>query len=134
MNASLNQSVSGTLLSLWVRDARQRTLTLVADLLDEQLLGPRLSIVNPLLWEIGHVAWFQEKWVLRHAGKQPPLRADADALYDSAAVPHDVRWDLPLASREETLRYLHDVRDRVLEKIERQSGEELRYFVQLSVC
>jgi iron(II)-dependent oxidoreductase len=125
--------ISTKTLARWVADARQRTIALVADLRDDQLLGPRLSIVNPLLWEIGHVAWFQEKWVLRHAGKQPPLRADADALYDSAAVPHDVRWDLPLASREETLRYLHDVRDRVLEKIERQSGEELRYFVQLSV-
>ena len=67
------------------------TIALVADLHAEQLLGPRLSIVNPLLWEIGHVAWFQEKWVLRHVGKRPPLRADADALYDSAAVPHDVR-------------------------------------------
>jgi iron(II)-dependent oxidoreductase len=45
----------------WVSEARQRTLQLVADLDDSQLLGPRLEIVNPLLWEIGHVAWFQEK-------------------------------------------------------------------------
>ena len=49
----------------WVRDARRGTLALVADLTDEQLMGPRLPIVNPLLWEIGHLAWFQEKWVLR---------------------------------------------------------------------
>ena len=40
--------------------ARSRTLALVEDLDDEQLLGPRLAIVNPPLWEIGHVAWFQE--------------------------------------------------------------------------
>src|SRR5436309_2756582 len=86
----------------WVRDARQRTFDLVADLRDDQLLGPRLRIVNPLLWEIGHLAWFQEKWVLRHALGRPPLRADGDALYDSAAVPHDSRWDLPLPSRRET--------------------------------
>ena len=45
----------------WVCDVRQRTIELVADLSDEQLLGPRLPIVNPLLWEIGHTAWFQEK-------------------------------------------------------------------------
>src|ERR671925_510841 len=73
------------LLSEWVRDARQRTLDLVADLDDGQLLGPRLAIVNPLLWEIGHVAWFQEKWVLRQGG-EPPNRAGADDLFDSAAV------------------------------------------------
>ena len=58
----------------WVSEARQRTLQLVADLDDDQLLGPRLEIVNPLLWEIGHVAWFQEKWVLRRGGEPSILR------------------------------------------------------------
>ena len=47
-------------LAEWVYDARQRTFDLVADLDDEQLIGPYLPIVNPPLWEIGHVAWFQE--------------------------------------------------------------------------
>src|SRR4051812_16884717 len=64
-------------LSEWVQDARRRTLALIGDLSDEQLLGPRLSIINPLLWEIGHVAWFQERWVLRHACGRAPLRPDA---------------------------------------------------------
>jgi iron(II)-dependent oxidoreductase len=123
---------SGETLMHWVRAARGRTFALVADLSDEQLLGPRLPIVNPLLWEIGHIAWFQEKWVLRHAGKHLPIRGDADALYDSAAVPHDVRWELPLPSRAETLHYLREVRDRVLEQIEKPT-DDLRYFVQLSV-
>jgi iron(II)-dependent oxidoreductase len=121
-------------ISTWVRDARQRTLDLVADLSDSQLLGPRLSIVNPLLWEIGHVAWFQEKWVLRHAAKRSPIREDADALYDSAAIPHDTRWDLPLLQREQTLRYMCAVRDCVLERLlDRQPTPEDVYFVLLSV-
>ena len=58
--------ITPTELAEWVRDARQRTIELVADLTDEQLMGPRLSIVTPMRWEIGHTAWFQEKWVLRH--------------------------------------------------------------------
>ena len=82
-----------------VPEARQRTFDLVADLTDEQLMGPRLAIVNPLRWEIAHVAWFQEQWVLRHGLGEAPIRADGDALYDSSAVPRDVRWDLPLTSR-----------------------------------
>src|SRR6267142_1929610 len=86
-------------------DARQRTLALVADLGDEQLRGPRLATVNPLLWEIGHVAWFQELWVLRHALGEAPIRADGDALWDSGAIAHDTRWDLPLPSRPQTLGY-----------------------------
>jgi iron(II)-dependent oxidoreductase len=117
----------------WVRDARLRTCELVADLADSQLLGPRMSIVNPLLWEIGHVAWFQEKWVLRRGGG-PPLRTDVDALYDSAAVPHNVRWDLPLPDREQTLRYLRAVGERVLERLQQPEADPgATYFTLLSV-
>src|SRR5215470_11345720 len=121
-------------LAAWVRDARQKTLEVVADLSDEQLMGPQLRIVNPLLWEIGHVTWFQEKWALRHAGGHAPIRADGDALYDSAAIAHDTRWSLPLPSRADTLAYMTAVRDRVLERIERGNlTENDRYFIALGV-
>jgi iron(II)-dependent oxidoreductase len=118
----------------WVADARKRTFELVADLDDHQLLGPKLSIVNPLLWEIGHVAWFQERWVLRHAMREPPIRADGDALWDSAAVAHDTRWDLPLPTRDSTLGYMREVRDRVLDRLTRhRSDPQLAYFALYSV-
>src|SRR6516164_2261537 len=110
-------TIPPTTLAEAVADTRRRTLELIADLGDDQLLGPRLAIVNPLLWEIGHLAWFGEKWVLRHARHQPPLRGDADALYDSAAVPHDTRWDLPLPSRAATLRYMEQVQERILDVV-----------------
>src|SRR2546428_231623 len=102
-----------------VVDARERTLALVADLGDEQLRGPRLATVNPLLWEIGHVAWFQELWVLRHALGEPPIREDGDALWDSSAIAHDTRWDLPLPPRPQTLRYMAEVCDRVRDRLGR---------------
>ncbi len=115
-------------------DARARTLSLISDLSDEQLMGPRLAIVNPLLWEIGHVAWFQEKWVLRHRGKEEPIREDADALYDSIAIPHDTRWDLPLPSRVDTLAYMQAVLERILERINTMPpDEEDLYFYRLGL-
>ena len=49
-----------------LRDARKRTLELVTQLDDKQMLGPKLATINPLLWEIGHVAYFHEFWTLRH--------------------------------------------------------------------
>jgi iron(II)-dependent oxidoreductase len=103
-----------------LKETRARTLELVNDLNDEQLIGPRLQIVNPLQWEIGHLAWFQEFWVLRHLGGQPPILAHGDELYDSARVAHDTRWDLPLLGREETLSYL----GRILESVINQAGDE----------
>ena len=121
--------LSPATLAQWVVDARRRTFELVADLDDPQLLGPRLPIVNPLLWEIGHVAWFQEHWVLRHALGEPPIRADGDALWDSAAVAHDTRWDLPLPTRKDVLAYMTEVRDRVLDRLARCEGDpRLLYF------
>ena len=74
----------------WVGEARQRTCELIADLSDAQLMGPRLAIVNPLLWEIGHVAWFQEKWALRHAAGQP--RASKNPLSLSRSCSESTSW------------------------------------------
>ncbi len=120
------------LLADWVQDARRRTLELIADLDDRQLLGPFLPTVNPPLWEIGHLAWFQEKWVLRRGGRRPSLRPDADALYDSAAVAHDTRWNLPLPSRAQTLRYLAEVEEQVLQRLAQRPSRDDVYFILLA--
>src|SRR5579884_1124439 len=122
------------LLADWVQDARERTLALVQDLSDEAMHGPRLAIVNPPLWEIGHVAWFQERWVLRHAYRGPAVRADSDRFYDSSAIAHDLRWDLPLPSRTETIAYLDGVRDAVVECLRRREPTAAEaYFVLLTI-
>lgn len=122
---------SVAVLADWVRDARRRTCALVADLADPQLLGAQLSIVNPLLWQIGNVAWLQEKWVLRRDG-QAPLLAQADELYDSA-IPHAARWKLPLPTRADTVAYLERVRDRVLECLQEEMDADQSRLVMLAV-
>ncbi|MGH9355873.1 MAG: SUMF1/EgtB/PvdO family nonheme iron enzyme, partial [Terriglobia bacterium] len=104
-----------TALRASLQEARQRTLELVADLSDEQMIGPRFDIVNPLRWEIAHLAWFQEYWVVRHFRGEPPTWPEADRLYDSARIPHDTRWDLPLPSKDATLQYVQRVLERVIE-------------------
>src|SRR6185503_15069002 len=120
-----------------LRETRARTLELVNDLSDEQLIGPRLQIVNPLQWEIGHLAWFQEFWVLRHFAGQPPILKHGDELYDSARVAHDTRWDLPLLGRDETLAYMQRVLERVGNQADGQSpltdseGYNQDYFLNL---
>jgi iron(II)-dependent oxidoreductase len=101
-----------------LRSFRERTLALVEDLSDAQMIGPRLSIVNPPLWEIGHVAWFQEFWVLRHLLKLKPLVENGDQLYNSTDVAHDTRWELLLPDREQTLRYMEEVLNRCVENLD----------------
>lgn len=131
-----------TQLILALQEARARTLELVADLSDEQMTGQRLAIVNPLRWEIAHVAWFQEYWVLRHLRQLEPVFDQGDRLYDSACVAHDTRWDLPLPSKAETISYMQRILDRVLEQTKAgaargvaraANGYDEAYFLQLAL-
>jgi len=103
--------MSAEMLARDLLDARLRLLSLVEDLADEQLLVPQQRTVNPILWEIGHVAWFQERWCVRERAQVASLRQDADELYDSAAVLHDTRWSLRLPERSATLDYMARVLD-----------------------
>lgn len=121
----------------WLLDARRRTRALTDDLEGACALGPRLPIVNPPLWELAHIAWFQEYWCLRFRNGANPsasLIENADPLYNSAIAAHDTRWDLPLLPWPQMLGYQDAVLERVLERIARGSlDEELRYFLLLSI-
>jgi iron(II)-dependent oxidoreductase len=115
-----------------LRDARSRTLALVDGLDGDQLLGPQLDVVNPLLWEIGHLAWFHEHFVLRGLDGSAPLRADTDTLYDSARVPHATRWSLPLPSLADTLDYMERVQTALAARLlDRVPDARERYLYRL---
>lgn len=102
--------------------ARERTLALAGDY--AAALGNRRPVIpyapelNPPLWELGHVAWFQEWWIARNPARGQGVRCDpvqdrtpsllpqADAWYDSSRVAHRTRWELPLPDLDATLGYL----------------------------
>ena len=117
-----------------VRDGRDRAIDLVADLSDEQLIGPQLATVNPLLWEVGHLAWFQEKFVLRQAAGTPPLLPFGDSIWDSGAIPHDTRWRLVLPPRSQTVAYMQEVGERVADCVLRPDATDVvRHFALYTV-
>jgi ergothioneine biosynthesis protein EgtB len=86
------------------------------------LTVPQRDTLNPPLWELGHIGWFQEFWLARnphrargmHAdpdvARPPGVRRQGDTLYDSGRVPHATRWRLPLpdaaATRDDLARQL----------------------------
>ncbi len=108
--------LSGAALVLALQDARKRTLAWAGDLSDAQWQVPQQEGINPLAWELAHIAWFAEFWVLRGPhivdangaprAAQPPVHAGPDALLDSALLPHAQRWQAPLPQRTEVLRML----------------------------
>ena len=101
-----------------INDARQRTLELVNGLDNNQLIGPYLSTVNPMLWEIGHVAYFYEFWILRHLDGHDSFLENADELYDSIHIAHQDRWHLPLLSLQQTLNYMQQVQHAVIKRLQ----------------
>jgi len=117
-----------------MEDARARSLALIDGLDAAQLIGPRLPIVNPLRWEIGHAAYFYEYWVLRRHLGEAPGRPDVDQLYDSIGTVHDRRWDLPLPDLPQTLAYMRGVLERIQVHLEEDPPDAKRdYLAQYAV-
>jgi gamma-glutamyl hercynylcysteine S-oxide synthase len=112
---------------------RSRTGRLTEDLSTAQLMGPMLPIVNPILWEIGHVGWFHEYWTLRHVHGSAPLIERADLLWNSSTVPHATRWDLSLPDREAIFTFLADVLERQRERLDRSIDSSARYYYELAI-
>ena len=121
-------------LAEWVSDSRNRSIELIADLDDDQLSVPYIPTINPFLWEMCHLAYFQEFWVLRQgAGKKPSL-PDVDDLFDSITIGHEARWRLPIPDREGAFDYVRTVRDRVLELTKTGNlSDQLQYYILYSI-
>jgi iron(II)-dependent oxidoreductase len=129
----MTKPVSTDYLKEIMRDANSRTLELVQGLDAQQLIGPKLDIVNPLQWEIGHVAWFHEYFILRQKYGHEKILAEGDSIYDSIAIHHHTRWDLPLIGIEATLNYIADVHDLLIERLgDGMASEQDSYLYQFT--
>jgi len=117
-----------------LRDARRRTLALFDALAaagyDSAARVPRLAILNPPLWELGHIAWFAEWYVLREATGSAPgeakgrsLLAHGDDWFDSNAVAHDTRWALGLPAADAIASYCREVLERMLARLARMPDD-----------
>jgi ergothioneine biosynthesis protein EgtB len=118
--------------------AREYTLRLVDSLSHEQWLVPQRASLNPPLWELGHIGWFQERWCLRPRSSgelRESMLAQADAMFDSSRVAHATRWSLPLPSESVIREYLSDVLDASLDRLESlPQTDEALYFHRLSLA
>ena len=99
--------------------------------LDDPVNVPRLSILNPPLWELGHLAWFAEWYLLRDAQTSAPdsalrtsLLTKGDDWFDSNTVPHRARWTLGLPSTGALKTYCHEVLDRSIDKLSRADSDD----------
>jgi len=95
-------------------DARERTLALVAPVGQDDLDRVHSPLMSPLVWDLGHIAAFEDLWLCVRAGELEPLRPDLMAVYDASETPRAGRGDIPYLRRDDALEYLEQVRERAL--------------------
>ena len=125
------------LLSLALIDARNQTLRWVGAFdgarggaFDAALAPPVHGGINPPLWEVGHIGWFQEHWIARNMQRQrgercdpthPKLASilpDADRCFDPQAAPSEGRWALELPELQTLKQYLVDTLETTLDLLD----------------
>jgi iron(II)-dependent oxidoreductase len=99
-------------------EARQRTLELIEPLDDEQLNRVYSPILSPLAWDLGHIANFEELWLVQTIGGLEPMHGELGRFYDAIENPRKTRGELPILRDAELRSYLSDVRERTLEVLE----------------
>jgi iron(II)-dependent oxidoreductase len=105
-------------------ETRARTLALVAHLDDDVLARVHSPLMSPLVWDLGHIAAFEDLWLVHRLGGVQLLRPDLAEVYDAFETPRAERGELPYLRRVEALAYLEAVRERMLE-VALRSGEDV---------
>jgi gamma-glutamyl hercynylcysteine S-oxide synthase len=98
-------------------EARRRTLALVASVSDEDLERVHSTLMSPLVWDLGHIAAFEDLWLVHRFGGRPLLREGLADVYDAFETPRAGRGELPFLRPAEARDYLDEVRSRTLEVI-----------------
>jgi iron(II)-dependent oxidoreductase len=96
-------------------EARRFTLELLQPLDDEQLNRVYSPLLSPLAWDLGHIANFEELWLVQTIGEREPLHGELGRFYDAIENPRKTRGELPILRDAELRAYLADVRERTLE-------------------
>lgn len=107
MNERIEQSLT---------EARERTLMLIEPLSDEDLLTQHDPLMSPIIWDIGHIAHFEELWLTRNL-EGPIEFSEMPGMYNPFENPRAVRGMLPLQPRAQMLDDLQKIRDAVIERL-----------------
>ena len=137
------RALRGAALAQALRDSRARTWALVDDLSDAQWQVPEQRGVNPIAWELGHLAWFAEFWILRGphtrdadgfaVASHPPRHAGPDARFDSSRLAHAARWRNSMPSRGELADMLGAQLEACVAALSDADGDAALYFHRLAL-
>jgi gamma-glutamyl hercynylcysteine S-oxide synthase len=110
-------------------EARERTLAMVASIGDDDLERVYSTLMSPLVWDLGHIAAFEDLWLNHRYGGRPLLRDDLADVYDAFETPRAGRGTLPFLRTDEAKAYLDEVRARTLEVIDERGAGHVHELV-----
>jgi iron(II)-dependent oxidoreductase len=113
----LSQDIEEALAAL---DAvRARTLELVSHLDDDQLARQHSPIMSPLVWDLAHIAAYEDLWLCHRHGGLALLRPELAETYDAFETPRSLRGEIELLAPQAAREYLDDVRERTVQALAR---------------
>jgi iron(II)-dependent oxidoreductase len=98
---------------------RERTLALVAPLEWATLRKQHTPILSPMVWDLGHIANFEELWLVQRAAGKTPLVDDYGPMFDAMLNPRKDRERLPLPDQRTLFHYMGRVREAAMETLDR---------------
>ncbi|MDQ3673466.1 MAG: DinB family protein, partial [Gemmatimonadota bacterium] len=114
---------SKQLLSDLLTEARERTLLLISGLSDEDLHRQHDPLMSPIIWDVGHIAHFEELWLTRNLSG-PIEFSEMPGMYNPLEHPRAERAALPLPTLREMLERLREIRARVLDRLDALDWDE----------
>ena len=105
--------------------AREATMELLEPVDDELLVAQVSPIMSPLVWDLAHIGWFEELWLVRRDGEQS--LEGFDDLYDAFRHERAERSSLPILQPAEARAYLEAVRRKALRVLEDEPRDAYVY-------
>lgn len=100
-------------------EARERTLAIVAPVAENDLNRVHDPLMSPLVWDLGHIAAFEDLWGAQRAGGLELLRPDLAEIYDAGETPRLERGEASYLHFAEAREYMAAVRARTLAVLDR---------------
>ena len=94
---------------------RARTLRLIESLSEDALNRVHDPLLSPIVWDLGHIATFEDLWLAQNAFGAAPLRQGLGRVYDPFTAPRSERGGLPYLRSSDCIDYMRAVRERVVE-------------------
>jgi gamma-glutamyl hercynylcysteine S-oxide synthase len=111
---------------------RDRTLALVSRLDHAALEAVHSPLLSPLVWDLGHIAAFEDLWISRSFGTEM-LAPELTQVYDADETPRAHRGSLPFLPPGEAQAFMARIRAHTVEVIAERPAEHSERRLELII-